>query len=86
MPSAKGTKRIRRSPEVLLQELDDKMKKLENRIYKKNKDSVHKIGTAILRRAKFDFTQLSEQDYADIANDTSRGQEIISEIVEKARG
>ena len=31
-----GTKRIRRSPEILMKELDVKMKRLEERIYKKN--------------------------------------------------
>ena len=38
-----SVKRVRRSPEVLMKELDEKMKKLEGRIYKKNKEAVHHI-------------------------------------------
>ncbi|MDO5115460.1 MAG: hypothetical protein Q4D58_05125 [Synergistaceae bacterium] len=77
-------KRIRRSPELLIKELDSKMKKLEERIYKKNRDAVHCIGTAILKRANFDFSSFSKEDLADIQEMTPRGEEIISGIIEKA--
>lgn len=79
-----ASKRIRRAPEVLMKELDAKMKKLEERIYKKNKDTVHTIGTAILKRAKFDFSTLAEEDIESIAKMTERGNEIIRDIIEKA--
>lgn len=67
-----------------MKELDEKMQKLENRIYKKNKEAVHHIGTAILKRAKFDFTNFSQQDIDDVAKMTPKGAQIISDIIEKA--
>ena len=79
-----SSKRVRRSPEVLMKELDGKMKKLESRIYKKNKDAVHHIGTAILKRAKFDFSNFSDADLEDIVNMTPKGTEIIKDIITKA--
>ena len=72
-----SSKRVRRSPEVL-------MKELESRIYKKNKDAVHHIGTAILKRAKFDFSNFSDADLEDIVNMTPKGTEIIKDIITKA--
>lgn len=84
-PKKEGSvKRVRRSPEVLMKELDEKMKKLESRIYKKNKDAVHHIGTAILKRAKFDFTDFTDEDLEDIVNMTPKGTEIIRDIIQKA--
>ena len=77
-------KRIRRSPEILIKELDKKRKKLEERIYKSNKDFVHYIGAAVLKRADFDFSSLTKQDMEEVANDTQRGYEIVSEIIERA--
>lgn len=79
-----AAKRIRRSPEVLMKELDTKMKKLEGRIYKKNKEAVHHIGTAILKRAKFDFASFTQSDLDDILNMTPKGTEIIRDIITKA--
>ncbi len=79
-----GTKRIRRSPEILMKELDVKMKRLEERIYKKNKEAVHHIGTAILKRAKFDFTNFSKEDLDEIINNTPKGVELIRDIITKA--
>ncbi len=67
-----------------MKELDEKMKKLESRIYKKNKDAVHHIGTAILKRAKFDFTDFTDEDLEDIVNMTPKGTEIIRDIIQKA--
>ncbi|MDD4159760.1 MAG: hypothetical protein PHO18_02315 [Synergistaceae bacterium] len=78
------SKRVRRSPEILMKELDEKMKKLESRIYKKNKEAVHHIGTAILKRAKFDFSNFSDTDLEDIVNMTPKGTEIIKDIISKA--
>ncbi len=78
------SKRVRRSPEVLMKELDEKMKKLEGRIYKKNKEAVHHIGTAILKRAKFDFSNFSDTDLEDIVNMTPKGTDIIKDIIKKA--
>ncbi len=80
----KLTKRIRRSPEVLIKELDAKMKKLEGRIYKKNKEAVHHIGTAILKRAKFDFTNFTQADLDDVINMTPKGTSILKDIIDKA--
>ena len=80
----KAGKRIRRSPEILMKELDAKMQKLENRIYKKNKEAVHHIGAAILKRAKFDFASFTQEDLDEIANMTPKGTAIIDDIVEKA--
>lgn len=79
-----GTKRIRRSPEILMKELDVKMKRLEERIYKKNKEAVHHIGTAILKRAKFDFTNFSKEDLDEIINNTPKGVELVRDIITKA--
>lgn len=79
-----SVKRVRRSPEVLMKELDEKMKKLEGRIYKKNKEAVHYIGTAILKKAKFDFSSFSDADLEDIVNMTPKGTEIIKDIITKA--
>jgi len=79
-----AAKRIRRSPEVLIKELDAKMKKLEGRIYKKNKEAVHHIGTAILKRAKFDFTNFTQADLEDVVNMTPKGTAILKDIIEKA--
>ena len=79
-----GTKRIRRSPEILMKELDVKMKRLEERIYKKNKEAVHHIGTAILKRAKFDFTNISKEDLDEIINNTPKGVELVRDIITKA--
>ena len=76
-------KRIRRSPEILIKELDKKRKKLEERIYKSNKDFVHYIGAAVLKRADFDFSSLTKQDMEEVANDTQKGYEIVSEIIER---
>ena len=83
-PKGPSAKRIRRSPELLLKELDSKMKKLEERIYKKNKDAVHYIGAAILKRADFDFSSFTPDDLSDIQEMNSRGEEIITEIIRKA--
>lgn len=77
-------RRVRRSPEVLMKELDEKMKKLEARIYKKNKEAVHHIGVAILKKAQFDFSTFSEADLEDVVNMTARGEEIINDIISKA--
>lgn len=77
-------KRIRRSPEILIKELDKKRKKLEERIYKSNKEFVHYIGAAILKRSDFDFSALTKQDIEAIANGTAKGDEIVTAIVEKA--
>lgn len=79
-----STKRIRRSPEVLMKELDTKMKKLEARIYKKNKEAVHHIGAAILKRANFDFSSFTDEDLQDIVNMTPKGCEIIRDIISRA--
>ncbi|MCE5201513.1 MAG: hypothetical protein LLF78_03245 [Synergistaceae bacterium] len=81
---AATAKRVRRSPEILMKELDTKMKKLEARIYKKNKEAVHHIGAAILKRANFDFSSFTEEDFEDIVNLTPRGNEIIRDIISKA--
>ena len=78
-----GLSEIGSRPEYL-KELDGKMKKLESRIYKKNKDAVHHIGTAILKRAKFDFSNFSDADLEDIVNMTPKGTEIIKDIITKA--
>ncbi len=78
------SKRIRRSPEVLMKELDERMKKLESRIYKKNKEAVHHIGTEILKRAKFDFSNFSDADLEDIVKMTPKGEEMIKDIITKA--
>ena len=78
------SKRIRRSPELLIKELDTKMKKLEERIYKKNKDAVHHIGAAILKRANFDFSSFTHEDLEAIQNMTPHGEEIVTEIIKKA--
>ena len=80
----KTGKRVRRSPEVLMKELDEKMKKLEGRIYKNNKEAVHHIGTAILKKAKFDFSNFSDSDLEDIVNMTPKGTEMIADIIRKA--
>lgn len=78
------SKRIRRSPEILIKELDKKRKKLEERIYKSNKEFVHYIGVAVLKRADFDFSSLTKQDIEDVANGAARGDEIVTKIIEKA--
>ena len=67
-----------------MKELDVKMKRLEERIYKKNKEAVHHIGTAILKRAKFDFTNFSKEDLDEIINNTPKGVELIRDIITKA--
>ncbi|MEG1641917.1 MAG: hypothetical protein RR272_02270 [Synergistaceae bacterium] len=77
-------KRIRRSPEILMKELDTKMKKLEERIYKKNKDIVHQIGVAILKKAEFDFATFKPEYLEDIKNMTPKGKELIKKIIEDA--
>ena len=74
-------KRIRRSPELLIKELDTK---LEERIYKKNKDAVHYIGAAILKRANFDFSSFTHEDLEAVQNMTPRGEAMITEIIKKA--
>ena len=79
-----SVKRVRRSPEVLMKELDEKMKKLEGRIYKKNKEAVHHIGTAILKKANFDFSNFNDSDLEEIVNMTPKGSEIIADIIRKA--
>lgn len=78
------SKRIRRSPEILIKELDKKRKKLEERIYKSNKEFVHYVGAAVLKRADFDFSALQKQDIDDLANETPRADDLISSIIEKA--
>ncbi|MDO5562817.1 MAG: hypothetical protein Q4F74_04310 [Synergistaceae bacterium] len=60
------------------------MKRLEGRVYKKNKETVHYIGAAILKRARFDFSSLTPEDAESIAKMTPRGVEIIDDIIEKA--
>lgn len=77
-------KRIRRSPEILIKELDKKRKKLEERIYKSNKEFVHYIGAAVLKRADFDFSSLTRQDIEDVANGTGKGEIIVTDIIKKA--
>ena len=84
-PTKEGSpKRVRRSPEVLMKELDEKMKKLESRIYKKNKEAVHHIGTAILKKANFDSSNFNDSDLEEIVNMTPKGSEIIADIIRKA--
>lgn len=78
------SKRIRRSPEILIKELDKKRKKLEERIYKSNKEFVHYVGAAVLKRVDFDFSSLQRQDIEDLANETSRADALIAAIIEKA--
>ena len=53
-------------------------------LMKKNKEAVHHIGTAILKRAKFDFSSFSKEDLDDIVKMTPRGSEIIRDIITKA--
>ena len=77
-------KRVRRSPEALMKELDEKMKKLESRIYKKNKEAVHHIGTAILKKAKFDFSNFSDTDLEDVVKMNQKGIDIIKDIIARA--
>lgn len=85
MAESKTTKRrTRRSPEELLRELAKKSAKLENRLYKKHKEAVHTIGTAILKKAKFDFTNITEDVIKEIENGSEKGHKIIKEILEKA--
>ena len=79
-----ASKRVRRSPELLIKELDTKMKKLEERIYKKNRDAVHYIGAAILKRANFDFSAFTHEDLEDIQNMTPRGEEMVTKIIKKS--
>lgn len=78
------SKRIRRSPEILIKELDKKRKKLEERIYKSNKEFVHYVGAAVLKRANFDFSSLKKQDIEELAGETNKANELITSIIERA--
>lgn len=84
VPAKPKKKRIRRSPELLLQELAKKAERLESRVYKRNKEAVHHIGAAILKRAKFDFNNFTKEDLDEIVNMTPKGSEVINAIIEKA--
>ena len=78
-------KRIRRSPEVLMKEIEAKKEKMANRICKKNKEAVAAIAHAILKRAKFDFSTFTESDLNSVKQYDQHGIEIIDEILEKAK-
>lgn len=84
-PREKSARRIRRSPELLMKELNIKMKKLEDRVYKKNNAIVSLIGKVILKKANFDFSDITPSDIEALENGTVKGEEIIKNILDKIR-
>lgn len=80
----KVKKRVRRNPELLLEELDEKIRKLEERVYKKNADFIHQVGVEILRVIDFKFVTLTPENREDVKKMTPRGKEIVKEIVDAA--
>lgn len=83
-PTKKRARRERRTPEELLLELSEKTAKIENKIYKNRADEVLIIGTAILKKAKFDFSEVTESVMLDIQKGTEEGEAFIQNILERA--
>lgn len=85
-PAAAKTvkKRVRRNPELLMEELDEKLKKLEVKVYVKNADFIHQIGVEIFKMAGFRFAKLTPEDRQDVENMTPRGMEMVRKILTDA--
>lgn len=79
-------KRIRRSPELLIEELDEKLKKLEVKVYRKNADFIQQIGVEILKMIDYKFARITEADREDIEKMTPRGREMVKKIIAEAYG
>jgi hypothetical protein len=82
----KPKKRIRRSPELLIEELDEKLKKLEVKVYRKNADFIQQIGVEILKMIDYKFARITEADREDIEKMTPRGREMVKKIIAEAYG
>lgn len=77
-------KRVRRSPELLIEELDEKLKKLEVQVYRRNADYIQQIGVEILKMIDYKFAKITKEDREDIKKMTPRGKEIVRDIIVKA--
>ena len=77
-------KRVRRNPELLIEELDEKLKRLEIKVYRRNADYIQQIGIEILKMIDYKFARITEDDRADIGNMTAKGREKVRKIVAAA--
>jgi len=77
-------KRVRRNPELLIEELDEKLKRLEVKVYRRNADYIQQIGIEILKMIDYKFARITEDDRADIGNMTAKGREKVRKIVAAA--
>lgn len=77
-------KRVRRNPELLMEELDEKLKKLEVKVYRKNADFIHQVGVEIFKLAGFRFARLTEAERKDVKDMTAKGQEMARKILTDA--
>ena len=70
-------KRVRRNPELLIEELDEKLKRLEVKVYRRNADYIQQIGIEILKMIDYKFARITDEDRADIGNMTAKGREKV---------
>jgi len=77
-------KRVRRNPELLMEELDEKLKKLEVKVYRKNADFIHQIGVEIFKLSGFRFAKLTEAERKDAKDMTPKGREMARKILSDA--
>lgn len=77
-------KRVRRNPELLIEELDEKLKRLEVKVYRRNADYIQQIGIEILKMIDYKFARITDEDRADIGNMTAKGREKVRKIVAAA--
>lgn len=77
-------KRVRRNPELLIEELDEKLRKLEIQVYRKNADFIHQIGVEIFKMSGFRFARLTEADRKNAKDMTPKGREMVKQILTDA--
>ena len=82
--SSRGIRRSRRSPEELLSELDERRRRLEKQLYKRNLEAIFTIGTCILKAAQFDISTLSDELTEKLKNDPDYARDFIQGIMKTA--
>ena len=77
-------KRVRRNPELLIEELDEKLKRLEIKVYRRNANYIQQIGIEILKMIDYKFARITDEDRRDIETMSSRGRDMVRKIVAAA--
>ncbi len=77
-------KRVRRNPELLIEELDEKLKRLEIKVYRRNADYIQQIGIEILKMIDYKFARITDEDRRDMEKMSPRGRDLVRKIVTSA--